>query len=403
MVDSLEVLNMPVNRITVIVLDSVGIGALPDAAKYGDEESNTLSNTAKAVGGVNLPNLEAFGLANAAGVEIQGISPVDKPLAAFGKSAEKSAGKDTTTGHWEIAGIILEHPFPIYPSGFPPEIIQPLEAAINRKVLWNKPASGTEIIARLGEEHMRTGYPIVYTSADSVFQVAGHEEVIPLDELYEICRKARALLTGKHAVGRVIARPFMGTTGNFKRTKNRKDFSVKPPSKTVLNNIAESGMEVVGVGKINDIFAGEGITRSLKTADNMDGVDKIIQLLKTPFHGLIFSNLVEFDMLFGHRNNPVGYAGALEAFDNRLPEIIAALGEGDILVITADHGCDPTTPGTDHTREYVPLLIYGKPVNVCCLGIRETFADLGATIADLLKIPPPPAGESFARRIVPTN
>ncbi len=394
---------MPVNRITVIVLDGVGIGALPDAAKYGDEKSNTLSNTAKAVGGLNLPNLEAFGLANAAGVEIQGISPVDKPLAAFGKSAEKSAGKDTTTGHWEIAGIILEHPFPVYPSGFPPEIIQPFEAAINRKVLWNKPASGTEIIAMLGEEHMRTGYPIVYTSADSVFQVAAHEEVIPLEELYEICRKARALLTGKHAVGRVIARPFIGTPGDFKRTKNRKDFSVKPPSKTVLNSIAESGMEVVGVGKITDIFAGEGITRSLKTADNIDGVNKIINLLKTPFQGLIFSNLVEFDMLFGHRNNPGGYAGALKAFDNRLPEIMAALGEDDILVITADHGCDPTTPGTDHTREYVPLLIYGKPVNVCCLGTRETFADLGATIADLLKIPPPPAGESFANRIVLTD
>ena len=387
---------MPVSRITIIVLDGLGVGALPDAMQYRDEASNTLCNVAAAVGGLKLPNLKALGLGNLTGCQVQGVTDVDKPQAAYGKAAEKSVGKDTTTGHWELAGLILEHPFPTYPQGFPPEIILPFEAAIGRKILGNEVASGTEIIERLGEEHLRTGALIVYTSVDSVFQIAAHEEVIPLEELYEICLAARTILTGKNQVGRVIARPFIGAPGNFKRTKNRRDFSVKPPSRTVLYSIAEAGMEVVGVGKIDDIFAHEGITRSLKTADNMDGVDNILSCLGRRFKGLIFANLVEFDMLYGHRNDCKGYAGALEAFDARLPEILSALREEDMLIITADHGCDPVMPGTDHTREYIPLLIYGKAVKACDLGERETFADVGATIAEVLNVTPPPAGKSFA-------
>ena len=390
---------MPVHRITIIVLDSVGIGALPDARDYGDEKSNTLCNISKSLGGIKLPNLQILGLGNI-GPEIYGVPAADKPLAAFGKAGEKSAGKDTTSGHWEIAGLILEHPFPTYPNGFPPDIIDPFEKAIGRKVLGNQAASGTEIIVRLGKKHMETGYPIVYTSADSVFQIAAHEEIIPLEELYEMCMIARRLLTGSHAVGRVIARPFVGSPGEFTRTKNRKDFSLRPPSKTVLNNIAEAGMKVVGVGKIDDIFAHEGVTESIKTSGNMDGVDKVILCLKNSFKGLIFANLVDFDMLYGHRNNCRGYAHALEEFDGRLPEILSALGDEDVMIITADHGCDPTMPGTDHTREYVPILIYGKHVRPCSLGIRETFADLGATVADLLHVSLPLAGESFSHLIV---
>lgn len=390
---------MPVHRITIIVLDSVGIGALPDAGDYGDEKSNTLCNISKSLGGIKLPNLQILGLGNI-GPEIYGVPAADKPLAAFGKAGEKSAGKDTTSGHWEIAGLILEHPFPTYPNGFPPDIIDPFEKAIGRKVLGNQAASGTEIIVRLGKKHMETGYPIVYTSADSVFQIAAHEEIIPLEELYEMCMIARRLLTGSHAVGRVIARPFVGSPGEFTRTKNRKDFSLRPPSKTVLNNIAEAGMKVVGVGKIDDIFAHEGVTESIKTSGNMDGVDKVILCLKNSFKGLIFANLVDFDMLYGHRNNCRGYAHALEEFDGRLPEILSALGDEDVMIITADHGCDPTMPGTDHTREYVPILIYGKHVRPCSLGIRETFADLGATVADLLHVSLPLAGESFSHLIV---
>jgi len=390
---------MPVSRITLIVLDSLGIGALPDARLYGDENSNTLCNIAARIGGLKLPNLQSLGLGNITGSIIEGIPPVDKPLAAFGKAAEQSAGKDTTSGHWEIAGLILEQPFPTYPKGFPPEIIQPFEKAIGRKILGNEVASGTEIIVRLGEEHIKTGYPIVYTSVDSVFQIAAHEEIIPLEELYHICAVARKMLTGKHAVGRVIARPFVGSPGNFTRTKNRKDFSLKPPGKTVLNSIADSGMEVVGVGKIDDIFAREGITRSIKTADNMDGIDNILFCLGNRFKGLIFANLVEFDMLYGHRNDCRGYAGALEAFDARLPEILEAMSAEDILILTGDHGCDPTMPGTDHTREYVPVLVYGKSVIPSDLGIRETFADIGATIAEFLNVEAPPFGKSFASLI----
>lgn len=388
---------MSVSRIILIVLDGLGIGALPDARSYGDEKSNTLCNIASAIGGIKLPNLQSLGLGNIIGSPIEGVPPVDKPLAAFGKAAEQSAGKDTTSGHWEIAGLVLQQPFPTYPQGFPLEVMEPFEAAIGRKTLGNEVASGTEIIVRLGEEHLSTGYPIVYTSVDSVFQIAAHEEIIPLEQLYEICSIARNILTGKHTVGRVIARPFNGNPGNFTRTKNRKDFSVKPPKKTILNNITACGMEVIGIGKIGDIFAHEGITHTITTSDNMDGIDKTLSCLKKRFNGLIFVNLVEFDMLYGHRNDYKGYANALEAFDLRLPEIMSAMGEEDVLILTSDHGCDPTTPGTDHTREYIPLLIFGKLIIPQDLRIRESFADIGATIADLLKVSPPLFGKSFAR------
>lgn len=390
---------MEINRITLIIMDSVGIGELPDAAKYGDQGSNTLVNCARAVGGLKLPNLARLGLGNIA--EIEGVPAVEKPLAAYGKMAEQSAGKDTTTGHWEICGIILSSPFPVYPEGFPPEVIEPFENKIGRKVLGNKAASGTQIIEELGAEHMKTGRPIVYTSADSVFQIAAHEEIIPVEELYSMCRIAREILTGKHAVGRVIARPFLGQPGSFWRTANRQDFSLKPPAPTVLNLLKDHGLEVMAVGKIEDIFAGEGISRSVHTEGNMDGVDKTLKFMREPNNrGLIFTNLVDFDSLYGHRNNPQGYAGALQDFDERIPEILEAVRDDEILIITADHGCDPTTESTDHSREYVPLLVYGKQVKAGTnLGIRNSFTDVATTIADLFGLSFP-VGESFAKDIL---
>ncbi len=386
-------------KIILIVLDSVGIGALPDADLFGDYHCNTLGNCSRAVGGINLPNLGQMGLGLL--TDISGVPPVDKPLACYGRMKERSPGKDTTTGHWELAGIILERPFPVYPDGFPPEIIEPFKKKIGRQILGNKAASGTAIIEELGEEHMRTGYPIVYTSADSVFQIAAHEEVIPLEELYRMCRIARELLTGRHEVGRVIARPFIGLPGSFKRTANRHDYSVKPPSPTVLDLLLDNGLEVVGVGKIRDIFAGKGISRSLPTTGNDDGINKTLAAMRENFSGLVFTNLVDFDQLYGHRNDPRGYAAALEEFDRRLPEIINHLRSKDVLIITADHGTDPTTPGTDHTREYVPLLVYGpglkQGVN---LGERESFSDVAATVAELFGLQFG-TGNSFARDILP--
>lgn len=386
-------------KIILIVLDSVGIGALPDADLFGDYHCNTLGNCSRAVGGINLPNLGQMGLGLL--TDISGVPPVDKPLACYGRMKERSPGKDTTTGHWELAGIILERPFPVYPDGFPPEIIEPFQKKIGRQILGNKAASGTAIIEELGEEHMRTGYPIVYTSADSVFQIAAHEEVIPLEELYRMCRIARELLTGRHEVGRVIARPFIGLPGSFKRTANRHDYSVKPPSPTVLDLLLDNGLEVVGVGKIRDIFAGKGISRSLPTTGNDDGINKTLAAMRENFSGLVFTNLVDFDQLYGHRNDPRGYATALEEFDRRLPEIINHLRSKDVLIITADHGTDPTTPGTDHTREYVPLLVYGpglkQGVN---LGERESFSDVAATVAELFGLQFG-TGNSFARDILP--
>ncbi|MGB4373692.1 MAG: phosphopentomutase, partial [Halanaerobiales bacterium] len=388
-----------INRVILIVLDSVGIGALPDAGKYGDSGANTLVHIGEAIGGLKLPNMEELGLG-----KIEEIPGIDGGLAArgsYGKMAEASPGKDTTTGHWELAGIILDRPFPTYPEGFPAEVIEEFKKAIGRDILGNKPASGTAIIDELGGEHMATGKPIVYTSADSVFQIAVHEEIIPVGELYDICQKARELLQGEHAVGRVIARPFIGSPGNFKRTENRADFSLEPTGITMLDRIIAGGQSVYAVGKISAIFADKGISRSWHTVDNMETVDAALEALEELEEGLLFVNLVEFDMVHGHRRNVEGYTRALEDFDERIPEILASLGRDDLLVITADHGCDPTYKGTDHTREYVPLLIYGDRVKEDHnLGIRETFADLAATITELLEVEPVLFGQSFAGEIL---
>jgi phosphopentomutase len=386
-------------RVIIIVLDSAGIGELPDAAAYGDEGSNTLGNIAAAVEGFSLPNLEKLGLGHIDGVKV--FKPVEDPIGCYGRMIERSAGKDTTTGHWEIAGIILDKPFPVYPRGFPEEIIKRIENKIGTKTIGNYAASGTEIINRLGQQHVITGYPIVYTSADSVFQVAAHEEIIPVDKLYEICMTAREILTGDYAVGRVIARPFEGTEGNFTRTAGRRDFSLKPIKKTILDYIKERGMEVKAVGKIEDIFAGQGITESVHTDGNADGIDKTLAFIRQRFGGMVFTNLVEFDMLYGHRNNARGYAEALSQFDERLPEIIDALHEQDILIITADHGCDPTTSGTDHSREYVPLLVYGKQLRRGInLGTRRAFSDIARTVADILGIDASFGSDSFYKDVI---
>lgn len=372
-----------IKKVTMIVLDSVGVGEMPDAAKYGDEGSNTLGNTARAVGGLNMPNMQKLGIGNI--IDVMGVPPVKKPLGAYGKAAEKSPGKDTTTGHWELAGVVLERPFPVYPNGFPPEIIEEFEKRTGTKILGNKPASGTQIIQELGDEHVRTKYPIVYTSADSVFQIAAHEDIIPLERLYEMCRIAREILQGEHAVARVIARPFTGASGNYVRTYNRADFSLKPPYETLLDKVSAAGMEVIGVGKIWDIFAGQGITKSIHTNGNTDGINKTILAINELDRGLVFTNLVDYDMLYGHRNDPVGYAKALEEFDARLPEIISKLKEEDVLIITADHGCDPTTESTDHSREYIPVLIYGNKIKPAVnLNTLPCFSDVGQTVADFL-------------------
>jgi phosphopentomutase len=370
-------------RVILIVLDSAGIGALPDAHIYGDEGSDTLGNLARQVGGLNLPQLGRLGLGNIH--TVLGVPPVSNPEAAFGRMAEKSPGKDTTTGHWEMSGIILDQAFPTYPMGFPSAVINRFEQAIGRKVLGNKVASGTEIIKELGDQHLKTGYPIVYTSADSVFQIAAHEKIIPLESLYEMCTIAREILTGEHAVGRVIARPFDGHSGAFYRTAGRHDYSLLPSDKTMLDLIKDSGQEVIGVGKIRDIFAGQGLTKTIKATNNQEGIEATLEAMEQLNLGLVFTNLVDFDMLFGHRNDTEGYAQALEEFDREVPRFLDRLRDADLLIITADHGTDPTTGSTDHSREYVPLLIYGKNVpRGTNLGTRETFADLGATIVDYL-------------------
>lgn len=393
-----------VKRVILLILDSVGIGQAPDAHLYGDAGSDTLRNTAKAVGGLRLPYLAHLGLGNLAeafGEPILGVQPVSAPLAAYGRMAPKSPGKDTTTGHWEIAGIVLDKPFPVYPHGFPPEVIEPFEEAISTRILGNKPASGTEIINELGEEHSRTGYPIVYTSADSVFQIAAHEDVIPVPRLYEMCDIARSILIGEHGVGRVIARPFIGAKGEFTRTERRKDFSIKPPRKTLLDYVKEAGMDVIGVGKIEDIFAFRGLTQSDHTGNNKDTVESVTGFVKEGGRGLIIANLIDFDMLYGHRNNPQGYACALEEIDEMIRDLEGSLQEGDVVAVTADHGCDPTTRGTDHSREHVPVLVYGRHIEQgAFLGTRSSFADLGLTIADLLEIETDLAGTSFKSRIL---
>lgn len=384
-----------VNRVVLIILDSVGAGALPDADRYGDAGSNTLANTARAVGGLRLPNMGRMGLGRI--TDILGVPPDPAPIGAFGRMAEASAGKDTTIGHWELMGIHSPRPLPTYPNGFPRDLMRRFEQAIGRETLGNYPASGTEIIKELGEEHMRTGKPIVYTSADSVFQIAAHEDVIPIEELYAMCRTARALLTGEHNVGRVIARPFVGEPGHFTRTERRRDFSAPPPAPTVLDHLTQAGIPVIAVGKIEDIFAGQGITEAVHTKDNADGMDQTLAYMERVERGLIFANLVDFDMVYGHRNNAEGYARALEAVDARLPEFRARLRSGDVLILTADHGCDPTTPSTDHSREYVPLLIAGPHVRAGVdLGTRAAFADVGATIADWFGVRGTGFGTSFA-------
>ncbi|MBX6395061.1 MAG: phosphopentomutase [Alicyclobacillaceae bacterium] len=375
-----------------IVLDSCGIGGAPDAERYGDEGANTLGHIAEAVGGLRVPHLARLGLSRIVSLHAEEPSQV---VGCYGRMRERSVGKDTTNGHWEFVGVILDRPLPVYPNGFPPEIIEPFEQAIGRKVLGNRPASGTEILKELGDEHIRTGRPIVYTSGDSVFQIAAHEEVIPLESLYRMCEIARHLLQGDHAVGRVIARPFVGRDGRFVRTDHRRDYSLRF-GRTVLDDLVDAGWPVVGIGKIHDIYGGYGITEKVHTKDNMDGVDRIVEWARRLDRGLIYGNLVDFDSLYGHRNDPAGFARAVEAFDARLPEILETLREDDVLVITADHGCDPTTPGTDHTRELVPLLVWGPRLRQGVdLGLRETFADVGATLAEAFGVPKPPVGTSF--------
>ncbi|MCK5058988.1 MAG: phosphopentomutase [Candidatus Aminicenantes bacterium] len=374
-----------IDRVILIVLDSVGAGAMPDAARYGDTGANTLGNIARAVGGLNLPNLQAFGLGNI--IPIAGIPPAARPLASYGKMKEASPGKDTMAGHWELMGIILDKAFPTFPGGFGKEIIDEfLKAAGVGGILGNKIASGTVIIQELGEEHIKTGFPIVYTSADSVFQVAAHEDVIPVERLYCICEKTRKICD-KHLVGRVIARPFVDENGKFVRTKNRKDFSMKPPADTALDLLKRSNYPVVGIGKIEDIFTGRGITRAIHTKDNDSGMKCLHEELAITPKGLIFINLVDFDMVYGHRNNVEGYARALRNFDSFLPVLLSEIKPGDLLIITADHGCDPTHPGTDHTREYVPLLVFNRDIPPRNLQTRHTFADVGTTILDLFAVP----------------
>ena len=391
--------SLKTSSVILIVLDSVGCGDASDAAAYGDETCNTLGNIARSVGGLKLPNLTGMGLGHT--TTIQGVPPSNMTIGAYGRLTEVSVGKDTTTGHWELSGVILEKAFPVYHSGFPADLMAEYETRIGRGTLGNYAASGTEIIEALGGEHLRTRKPIVYTSADSVFQVAAHEEIIPIDELYQLCQIARSLLTGEHAVGRVIARPFIGQPGNFQRTERRRDFSLEPPALTVLDVVKSSGLDVMGVGKIEDIFAHRGLTMSNHAGNNTAVVDAVLEFLRMEKPGLIFANLVDFDALYGHRNNAHGYAKALEAFDHRLPEILLKMKDEDVLFITADHGNDPTTKGTDHSRERVPILVCGEQIkpNVN-LGTRETFADVASTIADLLSVEWKGSGKSFSREIL---
>lgn len=388
-----------IKRVIWIVLDSVGMGELPDAEKYGDKGSNTIAHVAAFNNGLNLSNMEAIGLGNIDGM--LNLNKVTAPRGCYGKLHEESNGKDTVTGHWEMVGIKSEAGFPTYPNGFPEDVIKKFEEATGRKVIGNKPSSGTEILDELGKEHMETGALIVYTSADSVFQIAAHEEIVPVADLHRYCEIAREMLCGKHAVARVIARPFLGTPSSFARTSNRRDYALLPPHKTALDNLKAKGLSVMAVGKIEDLFTGEGITDAVHTKDNMDGVDKTLDYMKTDKDGLIFTNLVDFDMKWGHRNDPKAYGTGLEEFDRRMPEILENMKDTDVLFITADHGCDPTFPGTDHTREYVPFLAYGKALkeNVN-LGTKMGFYSIGQTICDMFNAEPIINGESFLKEII---
>lgn len=387
---------MNIKRVFLIVLDSVGIGELPDAADYGDEGSNTVK-ACFSQPGFCVPNLKKAGLFNIDGVDF--AEGVGEPLGAYGKCAESSKGKDTTTGHWEICGLISKKAMPTFPNGFPKEFLDEFSARTGRGILCNKPYSGTKVIADYGKEHLETGALIVYTSADSVFQIAAHESIVPPEKLYEYCRIARELLKGDLAVGRVIARPFEGEFP-FKRTARRHDFSLLPPKDTLLDYLSKAGLDVIPVGKIYDIFAGKGLKKANPTVSNADGMKKTLEFSKTDFHGLCFTNLVDFDMIFGHRNDAPGYAKALSEFDFWLGEFLPTLRESDLLIITADHGCDPITPSTDHSREYIPLLVLGKSVKPVNLGVRKTYADIGKTIADIFSVPADIAGESFKNDIL---
>ncbi|MDG5787682.1 phosphopentomutase [Evansella sp. AB-P1] len=382
-------------RVFLIVMDSVGIGEAPDAKEFNDEGADTLGHIAEKMNGLHLPHLDRLGLAHIK--DYQGGTKENPPLAHYGKMEEASVGKDTMTGHWEIMGLYIDQPFRTFPEGFPPELIKDLERRTGRKIIGNKPASGTEILVELGEEHMKTGSLIVYTSADSVLQIAAHEEIVPIEELYNICKIAREItLDEKYMVGRVIARPFVGTSDNWERTANRHDYALKPFGRTVMNELKDNGFESIAIGKITDIYDGEGITKTLRTISNMDGMDKLNQSMEMDFNGLSFVNLVDFDAKFGHRRDPIGYGNALEEFDSQLATIIENLKEDDLLMITADHGNDPTHQGTDHTREYVPLLVYSNDIKTARpLGTRKTFADIGATIADNFQVPLPKYGTSF--------
>jgi len=386
-------------RVFLIVLDSVGIGEMPDANEYDDVGSHTLRNIAEHMNGLAMPNMEAFGLGNIE--HLKGIPAAKSPLAHYGKMAEASVGKDTMTGHWELMGLHIKEPFLTFPNGFPHELIEKIEQQTGRSVIGNKVASGTEIIQELGEEHIKTGALIIYTSADSVLQIAAHEEIVPIDELYEICERVREMtLDPQYKVGRIIARPFIGENGNWQRTANRHDYALKPFLRTVMNELADAGFDSIAIGKISDIYDGEGITEAIRTVSNDDGMDKMIASTQKDFTGLSFVNLVDFDAVYGHRRNPQGYGEALEAFDLRLAGLKERLNEEDLLIITADHGNDPTHHGTDHTREYVPLLVYYKGISQGeNLGIRETFADVGATIADNFGVKMPKHGRSFLEEI----
>lgn len=384
-------------RLFLIVLDSVGIGALPDAEKFGDAGANTMRRISENEN-FCVPNLRALGLGNIEGLSYLGKT--ESPLAAYGRCAERSMGKDTTVGHWEIAGLISEKPLPMYPNGFPEEVICAFEDATGRGVLCNKPYSGTDVIRDYGKEHLRTGALIVYTSGDSVFQIAAHESVVPTETLYEYCKTARKILSGEHSVGRVIARPFKGEAGAFTRTANRRDFSLEPYGVTMLDELSGAGLDVISVGKISDIFAGRGITEAVAAHGNDECMAAAMELAERDFRGLCFINLVDFDMVYGHRNDVGGYAAALSRFDAWLPRFMQKLGEGDALIITADHGCDPGDNSTDHTREYTPLLVFGKGIRSADLGTRGSFADIAATAAEAFGIKTETAGESFLAYIV---
>ncbi|MGR3764905.1 phosphopentomutase [Rossellomorea sp. NS-SX7] len=386
-------------RVHLIVMDSVGIGEAPDAELFNDKGTDTLGHIAEHMNGLNMPNMAKLGLSNIK--EVKGVDKAESPLAYFTKMQESSVGKDTMTGHWEIMGLHIDTPFKTYPDGFPEKLIQKLEAETGRTVIGNKPASGTAIIEELGKEHMETGALIVYTSADPVLQIAAHEDIIPIEEQYKICEIAREItMDEEYLVGRVIARPFVGEPGSFKRTSNRHDYALKPFNRTVMNELKDSGFDVIALGKISDIFNGEGVTKAIRTRHNMDGMDVLIKTFDESFTGLSFLNLVDFDALYGHRRDPEGYGKALEEFDARLPEVFEKMTEDDLLLITADHGNDPTAPGTDHTREYVPLLAYSKRFSKGNeLPVRETFADIGATVADNFNVNMPKFGKSFLSQL----